>query len=203
MTLRTLVGAAGWLLMLSSLIGPAAAAPASAPGETRLYLRYDDRAATQCGGRYLSLIDGPDGAGEDCQSQTAITTLAGQTSTQAWVADERAAWSVPVDAARKVTGEFTVETASSGAHQPLPNWVEMDVVVTLNNTVLPAARLSSGPYTGPQKTLTFSIDIPDSLDQVQVTAARVAVTWRRVVHAPGAYHTSISMDGPASFVTIP
>lgn len=193
--------AASALALLLVLAGSsAAAAPAPTP-QTRLYLRYD-AAGADCSGRYLSQTDGPDGAGEDCQSHTAVTTFAGQTSTQEWVADERAGLPIRVDASRNLTGELTVETAVSGAQQPLPNWVELDVVVMLNDTALPTARLSSGAYVGSQKTLRFSVDIPGPLGGVDVTAARVKVTWKRVLHAPGAYHTSISMDGPASFVTL-
>ena len=201
---NTALGAIASLLLLSSLLGgSAAAAPAPTPAEIRLYLRYDDGAATQCGGRYLSQTDGPDGAGQDCQSQTAITTVVGQTSVQEWVADERAGLPIRLDASRNLTGEFTLETAFFGTDQGQPNSAELDVVARLNNTVLATARLSSGAYLGSQRKLTFSVDIPGSLHRVDVTSARIDVTWKRVVHAPGAYHASISMDNPASFFTLP
>lgn len=190
------------VLLFSLLAGSAAAAPTAA--QTRLYLRYDDGASTTCGGRYLSTTDGQDGAGEDCQSQTAITTFAGQTSAQEWVADARAALPITVDASRHLTGELTVETMTSGAFDAPANWAELDVVVTLNNTALPKATLSSGGvYQEGKKKFTFSVDVPDSLDKVAVTAARIDVTWKRVVHAPSVYHASISQDDPASFFTIP
>ena len=169
-----------------------------APSSRNLYLRY----TAGCGVRYTSETDGPD-AGNSCQGQTAILTLAGQSFTRDFPADPaEVELPITIDASRNITGQMHINSETLGVGTPA-NWVQLDVVVRLGSTSL-TQSFDSGPYTGARTTFTLDLDVPASLDKVDINEASVDLVWHRVIHLPnGAYHTYVELDDPASFVTIP
>ncbi|HEX9891177.1 MAG TPA: hypothetical protein VGB28_03880 [Actinomycetota bacterium] len=177
---------------------------------TPLYLRYEALDGNNCGRRYLSETDGPD-AGNSCQSTGAHTTLIGTSFTRDWPADSaEVGLPLTIDASRNITGAVNITSrALSFTGNPVGspgNWVTLDVVVRLGTTAL-TQSFDSGPFAGSTHSFTINLDVPASLDKVDVSTVQVDLVWHRVIHlsqqGQSVVHTFAELDNPPTFVSVP
>ena len=180
------------------------------PSTTPLFLRYEAVDGNNCGRRYLSEADGPD-AGNSCQSTGAHNTLIGTSFTRDWPADaDQVDLPLTIDASRNIAGAVHITSrALSFTGNPVGtpgNWVTLDVVVRLGTSAL-TQSFDSGPFTGATHTFNINLDVPASLDKVDVSTVQVDLVWHRVIHlsqqGQSVVHTFAELDNPPTFVSVP
>jgi hypothetical protein len=152
------------------------------------------------GQMYLGDSDGPD-SGNGCSFTFGTLSATGLEEFSEVYELRPGAVALPLtlDASRNIEGQLSIVSVT-------PNAYIADVTVTINGQALPKQTIDPGPAVynwlldgGTAHPL--SIDIPDSLDKVDVTTASVTVTWRRQLNVAGSVWTEL--EDPASFLTIP
>ena len=170
-----------------------------APVDRQLFLRNDDD--TDCVHIFLSDTDGPD-AGNFCAYQAwAPKEVAGEFRDNYFIEEDtnRVKLPITIDASKPLTGTIAIGTVT-------PNNIQIDVIVTLGGTTLPAKHIDTGAYTGSTllesaPTFPISIPIPAALDKTDINTATVSIVWGQELNVGGTVW--LELDDPATSITIP
>ncbi|HEX9824424.1 MAG TPA: hypothetical protein VGB51_08560 [Actinomycetota bacterium] len=175
-------------LQLSGTVG----FDAPAPVDREIYLRYDGPAGG-CGHAYLSDEDGAD-PGNSCSNllQSLAVTPGEDDYTESWPAEE-VALPITLDASRNLTGSIYLRS-----NLDEPTWAVVDVEVLLGSQSV-RQRFDDGlPQASSFRTFNLNIDIPTSLDKVDINSITVNVHFQTIIGL-----IWVELDAPASYVNVP